>query len=46
MRIVIHQTKCEAFSEELFNVLLVQTPEDADSIINAFKDYLYGKEEK
>ena len=46
MRIVTHKAKCEDFADELFNVLLIQSPTDADKIIQAFKDYLYGKEEK
>jgi len=41
MRIANHISKCSAFADEIYQVLLIQTPEQTDKIIEAINILLY-----
>jgi len=41
MRAFNHVKKCEEFVQELYQILLIQTPEQADNIIKFMKDTIY-----
>lgn len=41
VRIANHISVCQKFSEELYQELLIQTPEVAEKVIKAIEHYLY-----